>query len=90
VLHELGHTAEAGELVEKIELTLGSIARLGDESAAGRIAAGIQQRFDEAELRWQMAAADLAADQALAESEEAQVESQLAERMRRLGLDESD
>ncbi len=80
----------AGELVEKIELTLGSLARLGDESAAGRIAAGIQGRFDEAEIRWQMAAADLAADQALVESETAQVESQLAERMRRLGLDESD
>lgn len=81
---------QAGELVEKIELTLGGLARLGEASAAGRIAAGILSRFDEVEVRWQLAAADLAADRALVESEKAQVESQLAERMRRLGLDESE
>ena len=81
---------QAGELVEKIELTLGSLARLGEESAAGRIAAGIQSRFDEVEVRWQLTAADLAADRALVESEKAQVESQLAERMHRLGLDASE
>lgn len=76
----------AGRLIGQIELTLASLAQLGEESAAGRIAAGIQRRFDEAELRWQMAAADREADAALAAAKEAQVSDQLAERMRRLGL----
>jgi hypothetical protein len=79
----------AGELIEKIELSLGSLARLGEESAAGRVAAGIQRRFDEAETRWQMASMQMRAEQASEEAEKAQVESQLVERMRRLGLDES-
>jgi phage shock protein A len=79
----------AGQLMEQIELTLAGLAQLGEESAAGRIAASIQRRFDEAELRWQMAAADLQADAALAAAEESQVDDQLAERMRRLGLEET-
>ena len=83
----------AGELIEKIELSLGSLARLGEESAAGRIASDIQRRFDEAETRWQMASMQMGAEEAsveaFEEAEKAQVESQLAERMRRLGLDES-
>ncbi len=77
----------AGQLMEQIELTLAGLAQLGEESAAGRIAASIQRRFDEAEVRWQMAAADLQADAALAAAEELQVDDQLAERMRRLGLE---
>jgi hypothetical protein len=79
----------AGQLMEQIELTLAGLAQLGEESAAGRIAAGIQRRFDEAELRWQMATADQQADAALEAAEESQVGDQLAERMRRLGLEEN-
>jgi hypothetical protein len=79
----------AGQLMEQIELTLAGLAQLGEESAAGRIAAGIQRRFDEAELRWQMATADQQADSAMEAAEESQVGDQLAERMRRLGLEES-
>jgi len=78
----------AGELIDQIELTLGSLAQLGEESAAGRIAASIQHRFAEAETRWRLAAASLGADAASMEAEKIQVEDQLAERMRRLGLDE--
>jgi phage shock protein A len=78
----------AGQLMEQIELTLAGLAQLGEASAAGRIAASIQRRFDEAEVRWQMAAADLQADAALAAAEELQVDDQLTERMRRLGLEE--
>lgn len=79
----------AGQLMEQIELTLAGLAQLGEESAAGRIAAGIQRRFDEAELRWQMATADEQADAALEAAEESQVSDQLSERMRRLGLEEN-
>ncbi len=78
----------AGQLMEQIELTLAGLAQLGEESAAGRIASRIQSRFEEAELRWQMAADDLQANAALAAAEKAQVSDQLAERMRRLGLEE--
>jgi len=81
-------TVRAGELIEKIELTLGSLAQRGRESAIGRIAAGIQRRLDEAEARWQMTG--LAADLAAVEAEKAQIEAQLVERIRRLGLDEGD
>lgn len=80
----------AGQLVESIELTLGSLAQLGRESAIGEIAAGIQRRLYEAEARWQMAAASLEVDRASVEAEKAQVEDQLAERVKRLGLDEGD
>ena len=79
----------AGQLIEEIELSLGSLARLGEESAAGRVAVGIQRRFDEAETRWQMASMQMRAEEASEEAEKVQVESQLVERMRRLGLDES-
>jgi phage shock protein A len=80
----------AGRLMDQIELTLAGLAQLGEESAAGRIAGAIQRRFDEAELRWQMAAADIQADAAVEAAEESQVSDQLAERMRRLGLEEGD
>ncbi len=80
----------AGQLMDQIELTLAGLVQLGEESAAGRIAAALQRRFDEAELRWQMAAADIRADAAVEAAEESQVSDQLAERMRRLGLEEGD
>ena len=81
-------TVRAGELIERVELTLGNLAQLGADSAAGRIASGIQRRFDEAQARWQMAAASIGVDAASVEAEKSQIEDQLAERMRRLGLDE--
>jgi hypothetical protein len=80
----------AGELIESVELTLASLAQLGKESAVGELAGGIQRRLDMAEARWQMAAVDLGIDAASAEAEEARVADQLAERIRRLGLDESE
>lgn len=80
----------AGELIENIELTLGSLAQLGQESTVGQVAADILQRFDEAEARWQMAAVKLGVDQVSEETEKAQIDSQLAERMRRLGIDENE
>lgn len=79
----------AGQLIEQIELSLGSLARLGQESGAGQIAAGILRRFDEAEARWQMATADLGVDEASVQAEKAQVDAQIQERIRRLGLDEA-
>lgn len=80
----------AGELIESVELTLASLAQLGKESAIGELAGGIQRRLDMAEARWQMAAVDLGIDAASAAAKEARVADQLAERMRRLGLDESE
>jgi phage shock protein A len=80
----------AGRLAEQIEITLGSLAQLGSESAAGRVAIGIQQRLDEAEARWQMVAGSLGIDPASVATEKAQVDDQLAERMRRLGLDQGE
>ncbi len=80
----------AGELIESVELTLAGLVQLGKESAIGELASGIQGRLDMAEARWQMAAMDLGVDAALAAAEEARVGGQLAERMRRLGLDESE
>jgi phage shock protein A len=77
----------AGRLAEQIELTLGSLAQLGAESAVGRVAGGIQSRLDEAEARWQLVAGDLGLDPASVAAEEAQIDDQLAERLRRLGLD---
>lgn len=79
----------AGELIEQIELTLGSLAQLGESSAAGKTAAGILRRFDESEARWQLSAARLGLEQASLEVEQSRIEDQLAERMRRLGLDDS-
>lgn len=81
---------KAGDLIEKIELTLGNLAQLGESSAAGEIAAGILRRFDEAEVRWQLSAARLGLEQASLELEQSRIEDQLAERMRRLGLDDSE
>ena len=78
----------AEKLIENIQLTLGGLAQLGQESAIGRTAAGILGRFDEAEARWQLAAARAGLDSATLAAESAQIEDQLAERMRRLGLDE--
>jgi phage shock protein A len=80
----------AGRLAEQIEITLGSLAQLGAESAAGRVASGIQQRLDEAEARWQMIAGSLGIDPASVATEKAQLDDQLAERMRRLGLDQGE
>jgi phage shock protein A len=80
----------AGRLAEQIEITLGSLAQLGAESAAGRVASGIQQRLDEAEARWQMVAGSLGIDPASVATEKAQLDDQLAERMRRLGLDQGE
>jgi phage shock protein A len=77
----------AGRLAEQIELTLAGLAQLGAESAAGRVASGIRQRLDEAEARWQLVAGRLGIDPGAEAVEEAQVGDQLAERMRRLGLD---
>jgi phage shock protein A len=77
----------AGRLAEQIELTLGSLAQLGAESDVGRVASGIWQRLDEAEARWQRVAGSLGIDAASVAAEEAQVDAQLAERMRRLGID---
>ncbi len=80
----------AGELIESIELTLGSLAQLGPESGMGQVAAGIMQKFDKAEARWQMAAAKLDVDQVSMATEQVQIDDQLDERMRRLGIDESE
>jgi hypothetical protein len=80
----------AGELIESVELTLASLAQLGKESAIGELADGIQRRLEMAEARWQMAAVDLGIDAASKAAEEARVADQLAERIRRLGLDESE
>jgi phage shock protein A len=80
----------AGRLADQIEITLGSLAQLGAESAAGRVASGIQQRLDEAEARWQMVAGSLGIDPVSVATEKAQVDDQLAERMRRLGLDQGE
>jgi phage shock protein A len=77
----------AGRLAEQIDLTLGGLAGLGAESAAGRVAAGIRQRLDEAEARWQLVAGHLGADPATEAAAAAQIGDQLAQRMRRLGLD---
>ena len=89
-VESLINTVRAGELIEQIELTLGNLAQLGGESAIGQIASRIWQRFDEAELRWQAAAARVAADQASLEAERLQVDDQLTERLRRLGLDQEE
>jgi phage shock protein A len=78
----------AERLMQQIDNTLAGIALLGETSAAGQIAAGIQRRFNEAELRWQMAAGKLGLDQASVEAEKAQIDAQLTERMKRLGLEE--
>lgn len=78
----------AGQLMDMIDNTLNGLALMGEQSAAGQIAAGIVSRFNEAELRWQMAAAKIGADQASVEAEKAQIDTQLAERMKRLGLEE--
>ena len=78
----------AGELVEQIELTLAGLSGLDDVSPAGKIASRLLSRFSEAEVRWQLAAVSLGADQASIEAERIQIDDQLAERMRRLGLDE--
>jgi phage shock protein A len=80
----------AGRLAEQIEITLGSLAGLGAESAVGRVASGIQQRLDEADARWQMVAGSLGIDPASVATEKAQLDDQLAERMRRLGLDQGE
>jgi phage shock protein A len=80
----------AGRLADQIEITLGGLAQLGVESAAGRVASGIQQRLDEAEARWQMVAGSLGIDPASVATEKAQLDDQLAERMRRLGLDQGE
>ena len=80
----------AGELMEQVELTLGGLARLGHESRIGEIAAGIQRRFDEAQVRWEAAAVRMGIDRATAEVERSQIDDQLAERMRRLGLGEEE
>jgi phage shock protein A len=77
----------AGRLAQQIEITLGGLAQLGAESTVGQVASGIQQRLDEAEARWQLVAGDLGLDPVSVATEEAQIDDQLAERMRRLGLD---
>lgn len=77
----------SGELMAQIELTLNGIAQLGEDSAAGRLAGGILRRFDEAEARWQAASARLGVDPVSVETEKAEIDAQLAERMRRLGLE---
>jgi phage shock protein A len=78
---------QATRLMEQIELTLAGLAGLGEGSAAGQMAAGLLQRFDAAEARWQMAASRIGIDAVAQQVEQAQIDDQLAERIRRLGLD---
>ena len=77
----------AGQLMEQIELTLNGLMNLGNESSAGQMAAGLWQRFDEAETRWQQARVSLGIDEASVAAEKAQIDAQLNERLRRLGLE---
>jgi len=78
--------ARAYRSVERVELTLEGLRGLGGDAEVATVADSIYQRFNEAQARLDLIgrAKDL---EILAELEQAQVEDQLAQRRRRLGLE---
>jgi hypothetical protein len=78
--------ARAERAISSIEYTLGGLAGLGSGSQISIMAGHIMQRLDEAEARLALVDVDLEVARAAAAIEEAQVEEQLMERRRRLGL----
>ncbi len=78
--------AKAQRTLGSIEHTLGGLTSLGGDSEIGAMAGHILQRLDEAEARLSLVDVDVEVTRAVAAIEEAQVEEQLMERRRRLGL----
>jgi len=76
----------AERAIDDIEHTLGSLAGLGNDSEIGVMSAHILQRLDKAEAHLALVDVDAEVARAAAAIEAAQVEEQLAERRRRLGL----
>ena len=76
----------AERAIDNIEHTLGSLAGLGSDSEIGVMSGHILQRLDEAEAHLALVDVDAEVARAAAAIEAAQVEEQLVERRRRLGL----
>jgi len=78
--------ARAERAISSFEYTLNSLAGLGGHSKTGVMADHILQRLNEAEARLALVDVDTELSQAIESIEEARVEEQLGERLRRLGL----
>ncbi len=78
--------SRAQRTIGSIEVTLGGLAGLGHDSELGIMAGHILQRLDEAEARLALVDVDAEVARAVAAIEEAQVDTQIDERRRRLGL----
>jgi len=78
--------SRAQRTIGSIEVTLGGLAGLGHDSELGVMAGHILQRLDEAEARLELVDVDAEVARAVAAIEEAQVDTQIDERRRRLGL----
>jgi len=77
--------AKAYRSVEQVEMTLEALKGLGGDTEVAMVADSIYQRFNEAQARLELM--DQVEDlELLAELEQVEVEDQLAERRRRLGL----